>query len=283
MINSKITTTAALLFALLSLGGMVAIPGLSLVSTTTVYAQTSLAEDIVGGVLGDFFGDEEEAEDTGAEDDEGEAADNSQTVEQPVTQDTNQDVDQSEENEQENDNTQTQTGVIDQDIAQGIQDGHDSADSSSESGDAKADKKGSASSSSNSGDAASINNQDAANDASLQQVQVQNVDQNNFAEFGDDIADLAAVNVALPVAVPINVQEEEEVVEESDDEVPPPPEEEDAFFCIIGGPGALCFESLAECEEALPRLGGTECQRFETLPEGAALCRFEGDVIACQI
>ena len=36
MINPK--TGATLLFALLSLGGMVAIPGLSLVPTTTAYA-----------------------------------------------------------------------------------------------------------------------------------------------------------------------------------------------------------------------------------------------------
>jgi hypothetical protein len=226
MINSKITTTAALLFALLSLGGMIAIPGLSLVPTTTAYAQTSLAEDIVGGVLDDVFGDEE---DNGAEDEE--AADNTQTVEQPVTQDVNQDVDQSEENDQSNTNTQTQTGVIDQDTEQGIQDGDDSADSSSESGDAKADKHGTASSSSSSGDAASINNQDAANDASLQQVQVQNVDQNNFAEFGDDTAELDVVNLALPIAVPINVQEElEEEVEEDDEN-----DEADTFTVCVEG------------------------------------------------
>jgi hypothetical protein len=260
MMNSK--TTVALLFAMVSLGGMIAIPGLSLVPTTTAYAQTSLAEDIVGGVLDDIFGDDEEQEDNRAEDEE--AADNSQTVEQPVTQDVNQDVDQSEENDQSNTNTQTQTGVIDQDTEQGIQDDDDSAESESESGDAKADKKyGTASSSSSSGDAASINNQDAANDASLQQVQVQNVDQNNFAEFGDDTADLDAVSLALPIAVPINVQlEEEEEVEE----VPPveeqPPDEEDTIrICTPEGERFVTFEELLELIE--------EGEDFSIPPENA--------------
>jgi len=201
MINPK--TGATLLFAMLSLGGMVAIPGLSLVPTTTAYAQTSLAEDIVGGVLDDFFGDDEE-----------ETADNTQTVEQPVTQDTNQDVDQSETNDQSNTNTQTQVGAIGQDIEQGTQDGDDSAKSSSESGDAK---KGSSSSSS-SGDSASINNGDAANGANLQQLQVQNVDQNNFAEFGDDSADLDNVNLAVPIAVPINVDENQEEIQNGEED-----------------------------------------------------------------
>ncbi len=202
--NSK---TVALLFAMLILGGMIAIPGLS----TTAYAQIQIpdAGEIVDGVLGDIFTEEEE-----------EAADNTQTIEQPIDQAIDQNVDQSEHNDQDNDNTQTQTGVIDQDIAQGIVDGDDEAESEAESGDAKADKKGHASSSSTSGDATNENQQGATNDARLQQLQVQNVDQDNFAEFGDDRADLEAANVAIPIAVPINVdaQEEEEVVEEPDEE-----------------------------------------------------------------
>jgi hypothetical protein len=66
-----------------------------------------------------------------------------------------------------------------------------------------------------------------------------------------------------------------------DDEVPPPGEE-DAFFCLAGEVGGFaCFESLAECQELAT---GTEdrCQRFETLPEGADLCRFEDDVLICE-
>ena len=195
MTNSK--TTVALLFAMVSLGGMIAVPGLS----TTAYAQIPDAGEIVDGVLGDIFGEEEE---------ETEDADNTQTIEQPIEQETNQEVDQSEENDQSNTNTQTQTGVIDQDIAQGLVDGDDEAESESESGDAHAKKHGTASSSSSSGDATNENQQGATNDARLQQVQVQNVDQDNFAEFGDDTAELDSVNVAIPIAVPINVDEQDE-------------------------------------------------------------------------
>ena len=209
MMNPK---TIALLFAMFSLGGMIAIPGLSL-APTTAYAQIPDAGEIVTGVLDDIFAEEEEEE---------EAADNSQTIEQPINQDVNQEVDQSQENDQDNTNTQTQTGVIGQDITQGIQDGDDSAESSSESGDAKADKHGSASSSATSGDAENENQQGATNDARLQQLQVQNVDQDNFVEFGDQNADLDAVNVAIPIAVPINVddeEEEEDGVPDDDDDV----------------------------------------------------------------
>src|SRR5918994_1952538 len=131
MMNSK---TVAFLFAMVSLGGMIAVPGLS----TAAYAQIPDAQSIVDGVLDDVFGDDEEA---AATEDES----NTQTIEQPI----DQDIDQSEENDQDNDNTQTQVGAIDQDINQGIEDGDDSAKSSSESGDAK---KKDSSSSSSSGD-----------------------------------------------------------------------------------------------------------------------------------
>jgi hypothetical protein len=203
MINSK---TTALLFAMLSLGGMAVIPGLSLASTTTqtAYAQPVDAQEIVGGVLDDIFGDDEEDDEDTTD----------QSIEQPIDQENNQEIDQSETNDQSNTNTQTQTGVIDQDIEQGIQDGDDSAKSSSESGDAK---KGSSSSSS-SGDAENSNQQGATNDARLQQLQVQNVDQNNFAEFGDDTADQDAANVAIPIAVPINVDENNEEEDNGEDE-----------------------------------------------------------------
>src|SRR5688572_3503122 len=100
--NSK---TVALLFAMFSLGGMLAIPGLSLAQTTTAYAQLP----DVGGILESAGVIEEEEE-------ESEDESNTQTIEQPIEQEIEQEVDQSEENDQDNDNTQTQVGVIDQDI-----------------------------------------------------------------------------------------------------------------------------------------------------------------------
>jgi hypothetical protein len=269
MINPETAGAALLLFAMLSLGSMVAIPGLSVAPTTAIpaFAQGVDGEELANGIIDDVFGADEE--------DEEEAADTSQTINQPVTQDLNQEVDQSETNDQSNDNDQTQTGVIDQDTTQGIEDGDDKAKSESESGDAKHKSH----SSSSSGDAANVNDQEAENNAELNQEQHQDVNQENNVEFGDDTADLDAVNVAIPIAIPINVQEEEEeVLEEPDDEVPPP-EEEEAFFCFSAPPGDLCFESLAECEGATAGL--EECQRFETLPEGAFICRFEGGVTEC--
>jgi hypothetical protein len=269
MINSKMTE-ATLLFALLSLGGMVAIPGLSLVSTTTItqtaYAQGVDGEELANGIIDDVFGADEEDE---------EEADTSQTIDQPVTQNLTQAVDQSEDNDQSNDNDQTQTGVIDQDTTQGIEDGDDKAKSKSESGDAKKYS----SSSSESGDAANINAQAAVNNAELNQEQHQDVTQTNTANFGDDEADLDGVNVAVPIAIPISLQEEE-IVEEPKEEVQPPPEE--GLFCFFEPGGSICFDNLAECQEALVIVdrGEEMCQRFETLPEDGILCRIneEGQI-----
>lgn len=268
MINSK---TGELLLIMLSLGGTIAIPGLSIVPTTiqTAFAQGVDGEELANGIIDDIFG---------ADDEEDEGADTSQTIDQPVTQDLTQDVDQSEDNDQSNDNNQTQAGVIDQDIAQGIVDGDDSAKSKSESGDAKKYS----SSSSSSGDAANINDQAAENNADLTQDQSQTVDQDNTATFGDDIADLAAVNVAIPIAVPISLQEE--VVEEPEEEVPPPEEEE--FFCFPEPlfEGFTCFDNLAECQDALDLLNREGiCQGSETLPEGGLLCRIEEGQIDCGV
>ncbi len=201
--NSK---TIALLFAMFSLGGMVAIPGLTVVPQ----AQAQLGDD-----LGIILLDEEEEEE---EEEESEDESNTQTIEQPIDQELNQDVNQEQNNEQDNDNTQTQVGRIDQDIAQGIVDGDDEAESESESGDAHAKKHSSASSSSSSGDASNENLQGATNDARLQQLQVQNVDQDNEANFAPQDADLDAANVAIPIAVPINVQDEEEEEDGEDGE-----------------------------------------------------------------
>jgi hypothetical protein len=229
--NSK---TIALLFAMVSLGGMIAVPGLSM-APTTAYAQ-SFAGDLVDGILDDVgITDEEDEEDT-----------TDQSIEQPIDQAIDQDVDQSEHNDQDNDNTQTQVGAIDQDIAQGIVDGDDSAKSKSESGDAK---KYSTSSSS-SGDAANVNDQLAENNADLTQDQSQTVDQDNTATFGDDTADLDAANVAVPIAVPINVDENEE---EEEPEVPPTDGEDDTTCVSIEGGDAQ--EISLELLNALELLG----------------------------
>jgi hypothetical protein len=150
-------------------------------------------------ILSDIFGTDNN---DGGDDDS-----NTQTIEQPIEQEIDQEVDQSEENEQDNDNTQTQVGVIAQDIAQGIVDGDDEAKSSSESGKARADKKGYARSSATSGDATNANIQLAQNNAVLNQNQQQTVSQSNVANFGDDTAELAAANVAIPIAVPINIDQ----------------------------------------------------------------------------
>ena len=224
MMNSK---TIALLFAMFSLGGMIAIPGLS--TAPAAYAQVEEEEEddfdpigLAQSIIDDVFGTDEEEEE--------EAADNTQTIEQPINQEIDQEVEQEQENDQDNTNTQTQTGVIDQDITQGIQDGDDSAKSSSESGDAEAKKHSTASSSSTSGDAENENQQGATNDARLQQLQVQNVDQDNLAEFAPQNADLAAANVAIPIAVPINVDEDEE--EEVPPEEPEEPEDDLIEVCV---------------------------------------------------
>jgi hypothetical protein len=240
MINPK--TGAALLFAMLSLGGMIAIPGLSIIPKAA-HAQgvdgASLAEDIIGGIIPE---------------DEEEAADTSQTVEQPVTQDLTQAVDQSETNDQDNDNTQTQAGAIDQNTEQGIQDGDDSAKSSSESGDAKYHS----SSSSSSGDAADVNSQAAANDAELNQDQHQTVDQDNTAIFGDDTADLDAINVAIPIAVPINVDENQEEVAVEEPEPPVDGEEDTIEICTDEGIEEVTLDELQDRIESGEFLGFPE-------------------------
>jgi hypothetical protein len=191
--NSK---TIALLFAIFSLGGMV-IPGLTI-------AQTAYAQVDVGAIIDEATSilDEEAEEEEVTEDDS-----NTQTIEQPIDQDIDQEVDQEEENEQDNDNTQAQVADVDQAITQGIVDGDDKAESESESGDAKGKHS---SSSSSSGDAENSNEQEAENNADIDQDQEQTVTQTNTANFGDDTATLEAANVAIPIAVPINVEEEEE-------------------------------------------------------------------------
>lgn len=175
----------------------------------------------------------------GGEEDES----NAQEIIQEIEQEVDQEVDQSEENEQDNDNTQTQVGAIDQDIAQGIEDGDDTAESSSESGDASGRDS---SSSATSGDAENSNEQEAANDAVLTQEQFQEVTQTNEVEFGDDTAILEGTNVAIPIAVPINVQLEEE------DQPPVEEPEGDVEWCydyrIDTTVQSVCYTNEQACE-----------------------------------
>jgi hypothetical protein len=89
--------------------------------------------------------------------------------------------------------------------------------------------------------------------------------------------DQTDVNLGLSEALDVTVERTLSPQEE-------PPEDEDAFFCLIGEIEPFCFESLAECEEALDNLGAeAECRGFETLPEDALLCTVEGDVIRCEL
>jgi len=168
--------------------------GYALPLNQVAQAQT-LAQDIVSRVLGttNIDNNDEDEEDT-----------TDQSIEQPIEQSNTQSIDQSEENNQENNNDQTQTGVVDQDIAQGIEDGDDSTRSSSESGDAKYHS----SSRSSSGDAVDVNDQEATNNAELNQQQHQTVTQDNDVEFGDDDAEQNAANVGVPIGVPIDIDED---------------------------------------------------------------------------
>lgn len=225
--DSKTAATTALILAAFALVGGAIIPA-GVVPTSAAYAQLSDVDDLVDDTLESVgITEEEEVEDT--------------NIDQPIDQEVGQEVvDQSEENDQDDDNTQIQTGVDDQDTAQGIVDGNDLAESSSESGDAK--KKYSSSSSSFS-DAENSNEEGADNDGELNQAQEEDVDQDHASVFGDDTADLDDANVAIPIAIPINVQEVEEVVEE-----PEPPAEEDTItVCIIGeGEEEVTLEELQE-------------------------------------
>jgi len=221
------TTTTALILAVFALVGGAIIP--AVVPTPAAYAQLSDVGDIVDDSL----------ETVGITEEEEEVEDSN--IEQPIDQGVGQRlVDQSEENDQDDDNTQIQTGVDDQDTAQGTVDGNDLAESSSESGKAK---KYSSSSSSFS-DTENSNEQGAGNDAELNQDEEQDIDQDHAAIFADDTADLDPANVAVPIAIPINVQEElEEVVDDDngDNEV----------VCILNQGELQLVELTAEVQDLI--------------------------------
>jgi Ca2+-binding RTX toxin-like protein len=82
------------------------------------------------------------------------------------------------------------------------------------------------------------NVQDAANTAATEDSnQGQTVDQDDTSTFGDDIADLEDANVAVPIGVPVNV--EEEVV------TPPPQEEQDTTPPTLTVPEDITAEATS--------------------------------------
>jgi hypothetical protein len=114
------------------------------------------------------------------------------------------------------------------------------AESISKSGDAKKYST----SSSTSGDAINENPQDAANDGVLNQDEAQTVDQQGSTLFGDDTAGLDDINVAIPIAQPINVDENLEEENDEDNRL------DDVIECLTLPPG-----QIADC---IAELGGEE-------------------------
>jgi hypothetical protein len=115
-------------------------------------------------------------------------------------------------------------------------------------------------------------NQDAANTATEDSNQGQDVDEDNVSEFGDHNADLDDANVAVPLGIPINVQLEEAPTLTS---TPPPhdnglPPEFVAFCHELDGRIA-CYDTLEDCEE-VGELLGVQCEGVETVPELACSC-----------
>jgi len=257
--NSNI---AALLFAIVSIGGMTT-SGLWMTQT----ANAQLPVD-VGDILEDVGIIEEEEEVEAADADEEATQDIDQEVSQPIDQDIDQDqdadIDQEEENDQRNTNTQVQDNDVDQDLTASIDDGDDSATSKaeSESEDAKAvskdhgDHDGASATSESDADSEAENENEieATNFAETHNSQSQDVNQQNFNEFGDDTAsidqDQDAANVAIPIAVPIAVNALEEAVEVPENVTGG--EEEDTFTVCVGqGAGTTQEVTAAEFNQLL--------------------------------
>jgi len=106
------------------------------------------------------------------------------------------------------------------------------------------------------GDADDETDQDATNTATINPNQEQDADQTDFNEFGDETADTDQdqrdANIAVPIAIPINVHliEEEEEEEEQPPEEEPPEDGEGVSFCFTTGVAVSCFPTLLECEVA---------------------------------
>jgi hypothetical protein len=118
--------------------------------------------------------------------------------------------------------------------------------------------------------------QDAANTATEDSNQEQDVNEDNVGEFGDDAADLDDTNVAVPIAIPIGIDviEETAITPAPTEEEEPP---EDLLFCFLDFldiDPILCFDTLQECQEAQLVVGGGRSQCFgsETFPLGSRDC-----------
>jgi hypothetical protein len=127
------------------------------------------------------------------------------------------------------------------------------------------------------GEAEDENSQDATNTANEGSNQGQDVDQDDISIFGDDTADLDDTNVAVPTAIPIDIQKEEVVEEEAPTATPPEGEPPEFVAFCVASPAFftfLCFDTLEECEVGVGiTFGGVgECEGFETLPPGAGVC-----------
>ena len=121
-----------------------------------------------------------------------------------------------------------------------------------------------------SSDAEDESNQDATNTATEDSNQEQDVDEDNVSEFGDDAADLDDTNVAVPLAIPIDI----DVIEEAPPITPPEEEEEPPEFVAFchGLDGRIaCYDTLEDCEE-VGELFGAQCEGVETVPELACNC-----------
>jgi hypothetical protein len=313
-----ISKSVSLVIALLTVVGLAAPTGV--LQLQTVHAQ-SLGDDEIANIVDDVLntafgaagidGEEEEEED---DDEEETATEEEEAAAEAEDQsgDDNQDIDQTQEQEndqeQEADQDVTQTSSQDETNIQANElDTGDNTATVSQSNDVDQDNDQDdgqdvtavAEASEEDSDptdaettAEATGIVDQSNTATVRQnSSINNVDLSNNVAFGDDTntqitvpiidQDQRAANLAEQRAANLDIEIPPTTPTPPDDEVPPPGEE-DAFFCLAGEVGGFaCFESLAECQELAT---GTEdrCQRFETLPEGADLCRFEDDVLICE-
>jgi hypothetical protein len=138
------------------------------------------------------------------------------------------------------------------------------------------------------GNAEDESNQDATNTAAEDSNQGQDVDQDEISAFGDDSVDLDDTNLAVPIGIPINVQEVLEVVTPTLPEEEEEPPEFVAFCLVFTGPGGDtitgCFDTSEECEIAqeilvdlFPDTLISQCKGFVTLPANAADCNIVVD------
>lgn len=200
--TTKVTGTAALIFAIFALVGGAIISGA--VPTQIAYGQLPDVDDTVDDTL-ERAGiteqvTEEEEEDTN----------NLERQQQPIDRENDEEsgqevVDRSEHTYGTNTNIEIKSQVDDQDIAQRIVNGKDLGESSSESAYVKGKYSRSDSSSS---DTQKANEQVAHNGEEINQDEEKTVNQDETWMFGDDAADLDPsdlnpTNIAIPVGIPV--------------------------------------------------------------------------------